>query len=97
MRSGQSPLDALLSSAGADGATTQTVTNADGSTTTTITYADGSTIDIDDAGGICGQRQHRAAKRAIKATPICCERLIALQSQLLAAASLHAIGYRIRG
>jgi hypothetical protein len=39
-------LDALMSGAGADGATTKTTTNADGSTTTSITYADGSSIDM---------------------------------------------------
>jgi len=43
---GQSPLDALLSSAGAKGATTQSTINADGSTTTTISYADGSTVEM---------------------------------------------------
>jgi hypothetical protein len=39
-------LDALMSGAGADGATTKTMTNADGSTTTSITYADGTSIDL---------------------------------------------------
>jgi hypothetical protein len=39
-------LDALMSGAGADGATTKTTTNADGSTTTSITYADGTSIDL---------------------------------------------------
>jgi hypothetical protein len=42
----QDPLEAMLSSATASGATTQTSTNADGSTTTTISYADGSKIDM---------------------------------------------------
>lgn len=39
-------LDALMSGAGADGATTKTTTNADGSSTTTISYADGTSIDL---------------------------------------------------
>ena len=42
----QDPLEAMLSSAAASGATTQTSTNADGSTTTTISYADGSKVDM---------------------------------------------------
>ena len=42
----QDPLEAMVSSAGASGATTKTSTNADGSTTTTISYADGSKIDL---------------------------------------------------
>ena len=47
--SAQDPLEAMLSSATASGATTQTSTNADGSTTTTISYADGSKIDLTSA------------------------------------------------
>lgn len=39
-------LDALMSGAGANGATTKTTTNADGSSTTTISYADGTSIDL---------------------------------------------------
>ena len=42
----QNPLDSLLSSVGANGATSKTVTNPDGSSTTTISYADGSSIDM---------------------------------------------------
>jgi hypothetical protein len=42
----QDPLEAMISSATASGATTQTSTNADGSTTTTISYADGSKVDM---------------------------------------------------
>lgn len=38
------PLQALLSSASADGTTSQAAANADGSTTTTITYADGTKV-----------------------------------------------------
>src|SRR5258707_5201001 len=44
--SGSDPLQALLSGAAADGATSQSATNADGSSTTTITYADGTKIEM---------------------------------------------------
>ncbi|MBN8964663.1 MAG: EF-hand domain-containing protein [Rhizobiales bacterium] len=40
------PLQALLASASADGATSQSSTNADGSTTTTLTYADGTKVEM---------------------------------------------------
>ena len=43
---GGDPLQALLSRASADGATSQTSSNADGSTITTITYADGSKLEL---------------------------------------------------
>jgi len=43
---GSDPLQALLSSATADGATSQSSTNADGSSTTTITYADGTKVEM---------------------------------------------------
>jgi hypothetical protein len=43
---GSDPLQALLSGASADGATSQSATNADGSSTTTITYADGTKVEM---------------------------------------------------
>jgi len=43
---GSDPLQALLSSATADGATSKSATNADGSSTTTITYADGTKVEM---------------------------------------------------
>ena len=43
---GGDPLQALLSGATADGATSQTSSNADGSTSTTITYADGTKLEM---------------------------------------------------
>ncbi len=43
---GGDPLQALLSDASADGATSQTSSNADGSTTTTITYSDGTKLEM---------------------------------------------------
>jgi len=78
----QDPLDAMLSDAGAKGATTQTVTNADGSITTTISYADGTKIDMTAPA---------AQSNGGKANVL--EALIRLQSQLLPAAgsSLSAI------
>ena len=45
-QAGGDPLQALLSSASADGATSQSASNADGSTTTTITYADGTKVEM---------------------------------------------------
>jgi hypothetical protein len=69
------PLDAMLSDAGATGATTQTTTNADGSVTTTISYADGTKIDMTGPA---------AASNGGKANVL--ETLIRLQSQLLPAA-----------
>ncbi len=84
--SGQSAVDQLLSSAGADGATTQTVTNADGSTTTTISYADGSTIDSTtpaasaDSGTSSSEISDQSNANLL-------QKLIALQAQLLTMAS----------
>jgi len=43
---GSDPLQALLSSATTDGATSKSATNADGSSTTTITYADGTKVEM---------------------------------------------------
>ena len=76
------PLDAMLSDAGATGATTQTTTNADGSITTTISYADGTKIDM-----TAPPAQSNGGKVNVLET------LIRLQSQLLPAAgsSLSAI------
>jgi hypothetical protein len=94
--SGQSPLDALLSGAGADGATTQATTNADGSTTTTITYVDGTTIDMTSPGAPTngGSPSGIAANRSTGATDSgagnqtaanLLQQLIQLQSQILSA------------
>ena len=43
---GSDPLQSLLSSASADGTTSQSTTNSDGSTTTTLTYTDGTTVEM---------------------------------------------------
>lgn len=93
--SGQSPLDALLSSASADGATTQSTTNADGSTTTTITYADGSTVEMTtpatstDSSGTGSSSTNSSGGSAVNLI----EQLIRMQAQFLnsAASTLSAV------
>ena len=87
-------LQALLSGAGADGATTQTATNADGSTTTTITYADGSKIDMTmpaaaSNGGQSGSGTSDDSSQSTgnKSSANLLEQLIKLQSQMLTAAT----------
>jgi hypothetical protein len=82
---GGDPLQALLSSASTDGATTQTSTNADGSTTTTITYADGSKIDMTipaatDTNGSAGVSTGQSGLDLRNFL----ERLISMQAQLIA-------------
>lgn len=87
--SGQNPLDSLLSSAGADGATTQTSTNPDGSTTTTISYSDGSSVEMTSpaapAGGSDSDSAGNGATGQNSANLL--EQLIRLQAQLLSAAA----------
>ena len=68
---GGNPLDALMSSTGADGATTQTTTNADGSTTTTISYADGTKIDMTTPAAVRPPAERRAAARSTGERAIC--------------------------
>ncbi len=89
--SDQNPLDALLSGAGADGATTQTATNADGSTTTTISYADGTKIDMTTpvASSKSGTSSNGSSSDSTsnQSTANLLEQLIQLQSQLLTAAT----------
>jgi EF-hand domain pair len=96
--SSQNPLDALLSGAGADGATTQATTNADGSTTTTITYADGTKIDMTSpatapsgatASANAADGTNGAANNAAtgQSSANLLQQLIQLQSQLLTAAA----------
>ncbi len=100
--SSQNPLDALLSGAGADGATTQSTTNADGSTTTTITYADGTTIDMSTpaapsngtaSSGNTANGTSGAATNGNQGNANLLQQLIQLQSQLLstAASTLSAV------
>ena len=76
----QDPLEAMLSSASASGATTQTSTNADGSTTTTISYADGSKIDMTSPAGASSASDSGSSSKA-KSNLL--EQLIKLQSQAL--------------
>src|SRR5664279_1898182 len=75
----ENPLDAMLSDAGAKGATTQTVTNADGSITTTISYTDGTKINM-NAPAAASSGVTSGGKVNLLET------LIRLQSQLLPAA-----------
>ena len=94
--SSQSPLDAMLSDAGAEGATTQATTNADGSTTTTITYADGTKIDMTTPAAAAATSTGDASPGTAngdKSSANLLEQLIKLQSQLLttAASTLSAI------
>jgi hypothetical protein len=82
---GSDPLQALLSGAAADGATSQSSTNADGSTTTTITYADGSKIDmtIPAASDATGSADASTGQSGLNFRNFL-ERLIGLQAQLIA-------------
>ena len=86
--SGQSAIDALLSSAGANGATSKTATNADGSTSTTISYADGSTIDMTTPASKSGSLSTATSNSAsTQSNANLLEQLIQLQSQMLTAAT----------
>jgi hypothetical protein len=83
----QNPLDAMMASATASGATTQTSTNADGSTTTTISYADGSKVDMTTPA------QSASAGSGNKNSANLLEQLIKLQSQVinLATSTMSAV------
>lgn len=89
----QDPLEAMLSSATASGATTQTSTNADGSTTTTLSYADGSKIDMttpaaqssDTSSGSSTDSSSNSS--TTKSTFNLLEQLIKLQAQMLTTAT----------
>jgi EF hand domain-containing protein len=80
-------LDALMSGAGADGATTQTTTNADGSTTTTISYADGTSIDLNTPAAppatTAPSSDNSNSGTSNKSNANLLEQLIKLQSQML--------------
>jgi hypothetical protein len=97
-------LDALMSGAGADGATTQTTTNADGSSTTTISYADGSSIDLNtpaaptpttastsgDGSSSNSSDSGSGSSTSSQATSNLLEQLIKMQSQMLSAMQASA-------
>lgn len=90
--SGQSTLDSLMSSTGADGATTQSSTNADGSVTTTISYADGSKVDMttpaaSSGGSDASGGNASGGNTGSSSTSNLLEQLIKLQSQVLSAAT----------
>jgi hypothetical protein len=84
--SGQSTIDALLSSASASGAQTQTATNSDGSTTTTISYADGSTVEMTTPAASTDGSGNSGTSATGQNTANLLEQLIQLQAQLLSAA-----------
>ena len=84
--SGQSPIDALLSSATANGAQTKTATNSDGSTTTTISYADGSTVEMTTPAASTDGSGNPGGGTSGQNTANLLEQLIQLQAQLLNAA-----------
>ena len=85
--SGQSTIDALLSSASASGAQTQSTTNSDGSTTTTISYADGSTVEMTTpASSASGSGSAGSGATGQNAGNLI-EQLIQLQAQLVTAAA----------
>src|SRR5271169_4529184 len=91
--SGQNPLDALLSSADASGATTQTASNSDGSTTTTISYANGSTVEMTTPAPATSDSGTPSTGTSGPSSANLLEQLIQLQAQLLnsAAPTLSAI------
>ena len=85
---GQDPLDAMISSATASGATTQTSTNADGSTTTTISYADGSKVDMTTpAAAQSSSTSDNSSSNSSATKSNLLEQLIKLQSQMLSYAT----------
>ena len=85
--SSQNPLDALLSGAGADGATTQSSANADGSTTTTISYADGTKIDMTSPAAQAGNATSGSGSATQANAGNLLEQLIKMQSQILSVAT----------
>jgi hypothetical protein len=80
---GSDPLQALLSSAGADGATSQSATNADGSSTTTITYADGTKVAMTTPAAASAAGTATADPEAPNFANLL-KQLISLQAQLAA-------------
>jgi hypothetical protein len=91
--SGQNAISALLSSAGADGATAQTITNSDGSSTTTISYADGSTVEMTSPAAVADGSGSPGNGANGQNSANLLEQLIRLQSQLLntAASTISAV------
>jgi hypothetical protein len=101
---GDGGLDALMSGAGANGATTKTTTNADGSSTTTISYADGSSIDMNtpaaptpttastsgDGSSSNSSDSGSGSSTSSQATSNLLEQLIKMQSQMLSAMQASA-------
>jgi len=79
------PLQALLSSASADGATSQSASNADGSTTTTITYADGTKVEMTTPAASADSSTNTASSGSTSPNfASLLKQLISLQAQLVA-------------
>ena len=82
---GGDPLQSLLSSASADGATSQSTSNSDGSSTTTISYADGTKIEMTTpaASSDAGSAAPPSNSNALNFSRLL-QQLIGLQAQLAA-------------
>ncbi len=81
---GGDPLEALLSSATADGATSQSATNADGSSTTTITYADGTKVEMTTPAEAASATAAASSNPEAPNFANLLKQLISLQAQLAA-------------
>jgi Ca2+-binding EF-hand superfamily protein len=81
---GGDPLEALLSSATADGATSQSATNADGSSTTTITYADGTKVEMTTPAEAASATAAASSNPDAPNFANLLKQLISLQAQLVA-------------
>ena len=82
------PLQQLMTDL--QGATTKSSTNSDGSTTTTISYADGSTVTMTTPAAPTSGGSANSGSTATGFSTNALERLIQLQSQLLAPATTGA-------
>ena len=82
------PLQQLMTDL--QGATTKSSTNSDGSTTTTISYADGSTVTLTTPAAPTSGGPANSGSTATGFSTNALERLIQLQSQLLAPATTSA-------
>ena len=82
-RPDKASIDALPSSANADGAKSQTTANSDGSTTTTISYADGGTVEMTTPAASTDSSGKTGSGTSGQNTANLLEQLIQLQAQLL--------------
>jgi hypothetical protein len=81
---GSDPLQSLLSSASADGTTSQSTTNSDGSTTTTLTYTDGTTVEMTTPAAASGDSGSKGTSSNPDAPNFAnlMKQLISMQAQL---------------